>query len=1003
MWRRRKTRPSYQSRKLAELGMHWLERYDRGGGADNLDQAATCFELALANTPDHDPERPTRLIQLGLAYRERFGARGVLADLDRAIGFIEQAVESSPDDEQLTTALSNLGLAHRERYRHGGLGADLDRAIAYLERVLTITRAPDPDRAGILSNLGGAHLYRFETGGAAGDLDQSIRCQEQAVALTPEGHARGAVRTSNLGLAHLTRYRLAGATGDLDRAIACIGRAVAVTRDGDPALAHRLSNLGVAHRERYERHGAAPDLDRAIALLEQAGASLPDGHPDAPALASNLGRAFVERFESGGVLADLDRAIELDQQALPNVPEGHIARSTILANLGVAHQLRHRRSGALSQLDHAIGLLEEALAASPDGHFEQPIRLAELGHAHLDRFATAGALVDLQRAIVLYERALAEMPEEHAKRPGILSDLASAYVHRYERGEETTDLERAIGLLEHAVATAPEGHARRPIFLTNLSHAHLLGLDSGALPPDDRALRTLVQDVASVVGGAPQDRVWVGRSVGTLAHAMGEHATAVQVLDAAVALLPAVTARDAAWSDQEHRLGSHLGLVSEAVAAHCAVGDPTGALEVAELGRGVLLAAQLDSRTDLTDLGKALPDLATEFRRVRDELNTPTPGPTQERARAWSRHDELLLEIRRNPAFRRFLLPPRLTDLRTATADGTVVMVNSGRQRGDAILLGPGGDPLTVPLPDLVHSDVHAYGEALLEAIHETGGFAGVLRRNVLPKILGWLWDTIVEPVVRALPATGPQPRVWWLPTGLIGLFPLHAAGHPGRPGALDAVVSSYTSTLRALAHAHARPTALTRRQLVVALARTPGLHDLPGSIAEADNLHSRAPDAPLLSDEDATVGQVLAHLPESTWAHFACHAGANLSAPSEGGLRLYDGTLTIPEISRLQLADAELAYLSACSTAHRGWQHAEESIHLASAFQLAGFRHVIATLWPLADDIAATAAHAFYRALPPSPTAVDAAQALHQVAHALRDRHPTQPDLWAPLIHSGP
>ncbi|WP_373291694.1 CHAT domain-containing protein [Nocardia rhizosphaerihabitans] len=73
------------------------------------------------------------------------------------------------------------------------------------------------------------------------------------------------------------------------------------------------------------------------------------------------------------------------------------------------------------------------------------------------------------------------------------------------------------------------------------------------------------------------------------------------------------------------------------------------------------------------------------------------------------------------------------------------------------------------------------------------------------------------------------------------------------------------------------------------------------------------------------------------------------LREASGNGLRLHDATLTLPEISWLQLTHAELAYLSACSTAHRGVQHVDEALRPASAFQLAGFRHVIASLQPLA------------------------------------------------------
>ena len=123
---------------------------------------------------------------------------------------------------------------------------------------------------------------------------------------------------------------------------------------------------------------------------------------------------------------------------------------------------------------------------------------------------------------------------------------------------------------------------------------------------------------------------------------------------------------------------------------------------------------------------------------------------------------------------------------------------------------------------------------------------------------------------------------------------------------------------------------------------------------------------------------------------------------PSRSGLHLLDGILPTSAIGQLSLAHAELAYLSACSTAHREWRQADEALHLASAFHLAGFRHVIASLWSLDDRTAATAAHAFYQRLP-ATTADHAATALHHVTRSLRAEHPDRPDLWAPLIHSGP
>jgi hypothetical protein len=436
------------------------------------------------------------------------------------------------------------------------------------------------------------------------------------------------------------------------------------------------------------------------------------------------------------------------------------------------------------------------------------------------------------------------------------------------------------------------------------------------------------------------------------------------------------------------------------------------------MGRGILLAAQLDSRTDLTTLDHTHSKLAARFREIRDKLNdsdamsdetsVDPAARIEERKRQWADYDRLLTQIRQHPDSARFLLPPLLTDLQPATAGGAVVLVNTGGRRSDAIIVMADANPLHVPLPDLTPADVQS-AVALLVATHDDDPIVGILRRQrVMPEVLGWLWDTAVKPILGALPPssgrTSSLPRVWWLPTGLLGLLPLHAAGRPEQAGALDRIVSSYIPTLRTLAYVRRRPPATSRRQLTVALHHTPSLPDLPKTVAEAAALSAHDPGTPELIDRDATINGVLAGLRDSTWVHFACHAAVDLTAPSQSGLCLYDGTLPIPEISRLQLTEAELAYLSACSTANRGWRLADESLHLASAFQLAGFRHVIASLWPLDDRFAAMTAAAFYQHLLPStPTGDKAAAALHDVTRDLRALYPDRPDVWAALIHSGP
>ena len=166
-------------------------------------------------------------------------------------------------------------------------------------------------------------------------------------------------------------------------------------------------------------------------------------------------------------------------------------------------------------------------------------------------------------------------------------------------------------------------------------------------------------------------------------------------------------------------------------------------------------------------------------------------------------------------------------------------------------------------------------------------------------------------------------------------------------------------------------------------------------------------PDAATLLN--ATRDRVLEALPAHRVAHFSCHGYFDWTDPASGRLVLYDhetSPLTLADISALHL-DGGLAYLSACDTAITSASLANESVHIASAFHLAGYQHVIGTLWPVSDDLAQALAGDFYSYLtrigtsPPAPGI--AAHALHHATRRLRDSYPGRPGLWAAHTHTGP
>ena len=88
--------------------------------------------------------------------------------------------------------------------------------------------------------------------------------------------------------------------------------------------------------------------------------------------------------------------------------------------------------------------------------------------------------------------------------------------------------------------------------------------------------------------------------------------------------------------------------------------------------------------------------------------------------------------------------------------------------------------------------------------------------------------------------------------------------------------------------------------------------------------------------------------------------AGANRRAEMAGDED--DGVLTAEEIAGLDLSAAQWAVLSACDTGRGDLQAGEGVVGLRRAFQVAGARTVILSLWPVLDDVAADWMAELYR-----------------------------------------
>jgi len=164
------------------------------------------------------------------------------------------------------------------------------------------------------------------------------------------------------------------------------------------------------------------------------------------------------------------------------------------------------------------------------------------------------------------------------------------------------------------------------------------------------------------------------------------------------------------------------------------------------------------------------------------------------------------------------------------------------------------------------------------------------------------------------------------------------------------------------------------------------------------------------------SVGQAVDVLESCCIAHFACHGYTDHSDPSNSGLILQKSVegqdkqdrLTVEMVSELRLEKAQVAYLSACSTAEiRPGRLRDEVIHVVSGFQMAGFPHVVGCLWPSIDSVCVEVASEFYSSMLGNGLGGlvrkgGVASALRDAVLKVRAENMDSPLLWAPFVHYG-
>ena len=894
---------------------------------------------------------------------------------------------------------------------------ELNYAIEDARMLVKITQPDCPSHFEYFDYLGWLLYARFEQTGAMDDLDHAIEAGNTALKDVSLDNLYQPRVLSNLGNRLVSRFEWIGDMQDLDRAFEVTQQALEIFPFNDKNRPKCLINHARCFGARFEWSRNMDDINQAVEITEKALDAALCNPSDQTLCLLNIGFFLCRRFECAGAMDDIDRAIEYASVALDATTPEDRDRAMFLNSIGIFLGRRFERTKLREDLDRAIEFSDRAVKATLQDNPNQAIYLSSLGIWLEKRYEQTKARGDIDQSIKFTDMAINATSPSHLSRAAEFSNLGAFFYKRFEQEGAMEDLDRAIEAGRNAVEITSLDNFSRAGWLGNLGkYLRVRFLRTNVVRDFEQALSSF-REGWNCNDAPPSIRLNLGKQAAQLLASQSDWEASSTYLRGSVQLLPAISPWSLRHTDKQEMLSKNDGLASDAAAVALNAGnDAYHALELLELGRGVIAGLLLDMRTDISALQKKYPKLAEEFSYHRDELDSTTDqtvsltsgqkrlsseSQAKRRREVEARFHEVIKEIHAQPGFGRFLLPPTEDELKAAADPGPIIVVNLSSYRCDAFLIKR--DSIRVlELPNLTLRGVEKWARDLrlsrLEASFDIKG------------MLEWLWEVLGHPVLDALGFSKPisddeWPHIWWIPTGLLSRLPLHAAGvhaHGSTETVLDRVMSSYVSSIKALIHGRRYHVCtplepLSDHALLVAMRETPGLpmnQSLPYAADEVEMLEDLCPllqlkpIKPILRKAD-----ILHNLNACKIFHFAGHGHSDPDDPSKSCLLLEDwksNPLTVGDLRdfRLQSNPPFLGYLSACSTgANEAYKLRDEGIHLISALQIAGFRHVIGTLWEVSDRYCVHVAKVLYETIrDKGMTDMAVCEGLHHAVRALRD-----------------